>query len=69
MDQLNVLLKQMDSEKRELFLLRYQQQLSIKELAILLDVTEGTVKSRLFYIRRILLESLEERKTILKNGK
>ncbi len=68
-DQLHKTLEKLDEDKRELFLLRYQQQLSTKELAAAFNTSEGTIKSRLFYIRKTLLEALGEKETSLKNGK
>lgn len=60
MDSLHKTLAVMDEDKRELFLLRYQQELSIKELAQLFEISEGTVKSRLFYIKQQLAKSVKE---------
>ena len=42
-------LLRLDESHRNVFLLRYQQEFSIKEISEVLDVPEGTVKSRLFY--------------------
>jgi len=60
MEELNRILKKLDEDKRHIFLLRYQQELSIKEIAAIVDCSEGTVKSRLFYIRKYILELFEE---------
>jgi len=46
-------------EHRSAFLLRYREGFSLKEIAGILELPEGTVKSRLFYARRILAEKLE----------
>ena len=59
MDQLFGMLEKLGEDKRDLFLLRYQQQMSVKELAGVFDVSEGTIKSRLYHIRQELLEVLE----------
>lgn len=61
---LTLLLEQLDEDKRELFLLRYQQELSVKALASTFEVSEGTIKSRLFYIRKTLAEALSKHKII-----
>ena len=42
-----------------MFLLRYQQELSIKEIAAILGCPEGTVKSRIFYTLKKLSEKLQ----------
>jgi len=52
-------------ELRETFLLHYEHDLSVKEIALVLDVPPGTVKSRLYTarhrLREILSEPLEKR--------
>ena len=52
-------LNKMEAHHRECFLLRYQQELSIKEIAEVLDCPEGTVKSRIFYTLKKLSEKLQ----------
>lgn len=47
--QLAVALDQLDEVQRECFVLRYQEDLSLREIADIQDCPEGTVKSRLFY--------------------
>ena len=64
LDQVYLVLEMMDEDKRELFLLRYQQQLSIKELKEVFEVSEGTIKSRLHYIRKTLLDTLERNENL-----
>lgn len=46
-------------EHRSAFLLRYREGFSVKEVAEILELAEGTVKSRLFYARKMLAEKLE----------
>lgn len=46
-------------EHRSAFLLRYREGFSIREVAEILDLPEGTVKSRLFYSKKILAEKLD----------
>ena len=46
-------------EHRSAFLLRYREGFSIKEVAEILELPEGTVKSRLFYAKKLLAEKLE----------
>ena len=43
---------------QECFVLRYQEDLSVREIAEVLDCPEGTVKSRLFYTLKKLSEQL-----------
>ena len=42
-------LLQLDEAHRTVFLLRYQQEFSIREISEVMELPEGTVKSRLFY--------------------
>jgi RNA polymerase sigma-70 factor (ECF subfamily) len=51
-------LEDMDDDHRSAFLLRYGNNLSVKEIADILDCPEGTVKSRLFYTMKYLSERL-----------
>lgn len=46
-------------EHRSAFLLRYREGFSIREVAEILELPEGTVKSRLFYAKKMLAEKLE----------
>lgn len=52
-------LQQLSETHREVFILRYQQDLSIKEIAEVMTCSEGTVKSRLFYALRKLAKELK----------
>ncbi len=59
------------SEEHSLsFVLRYQQDLSYKEIAQIMQCPEGTVKSRIFYVLKNLALKMNEfnPKTILKNA-
>ncbi len=57
-DAIHSLLDTMGEERKLIFLLRYQQELSIKELSEMLEVSEGTIKSRLFYTREKIRKTL-----------
>lgn len=46
---LKIALEELEEHHRDCFILRYQEELSIKEISQVLDCPEGTVKSRLFY--------------------
>ncbi|HTL80814.1 MAG TPA: RNA polymerase sigma factor [Bacteroidia bacterium] len=50
----------LDESQRTTFLLRYEENFSIKEIADVLECSEGTVKSRLFYTLKKLSGRLEE---------
>lgn len=49
-----------EAVQRSTFLLRFQQELSIKEISVILSCSEGTTKSRLFYTLKKLAKSLTE---------
>ena len=51
-------LDRLGEEHRSAFLLRYREGFSIKEVAEILGLPEGTVKSRLFYAKKLLAEKL-----------
>ena len=50
----------LDHVRRSIFLLRFQAHLSIKDIATILNCTEGTVKSRLYYITKYLAHKLKK---------
>ncbi len=59
----NHLLKQlmkMNPDYQTTFLLRFQENLSIKEISEILECAEGTIKSRLFHTTRKLMNQLKE---------
>jgi RNA polymerase sigma-70 factor (ECF subfamily) len=53
-------LQELDGKHREVFELRHFEGLSMKEIADVLEINEGTVKSRLFYATKYLAEALKE---------
>ena len=59
-NQLENQLNQLGENHKETFILRHQQDLSIKEISKIMDCVEGTVKSRLFYATKVLAEKLKE---------
>ncbi len=53
------LVERLEPDKKELFILRFEEELSIEEIANILKLKEGTVKSRLFYLKKFLAEKLK----------
>jgi len=53
-------LQDLDLKHSEVFKLRHIDGLSIKEIAEVLEISDGTVKSRLFYATKYLAASLED---------
>jgi RNA polymerase sigma-70 factor, ECF subfamily len=51
-----------DEMHKTVFLLHYREAFPIREIAQILEISEGTVKSRLFYTRRRLSERLTKYK-------
>jgi len=56
--QLEEVLNRLPYEKKEAFILKYQEDKSITEIAEIQDSPEGTVKSRIFYTTKLLEEKL-----------
>lgn len=67
-EKLNDVLKTIDESKSETFKYRYFEELSIKEISEIMECSEGTVKSRIFYTLKILNAELEEFRGILLNN-
>lgn len=53
-------LEDLDIKHKEAFCLRHIEGLSIKEIAEILELSDGTVKSRIFYATKYLAEGLRE---------
>ncbi len=62
--ELDEALKEMDQVKRSTFIMRFKQGLSIKEISEVLECSEGTVKSRIFYTVKQLNQKLGHYKNI-----
>jgi RNA polymerase sigma-70 factor, ECF subfamily len=61
---LDLLLDELDEEDKTLLLLRYEEDLSIEQISEIVCMPEGTVKSRLFYLRKGLAKKLNAFKII-----
>ena len=59
-EKLTVELAKLDEKQKSTFVMRYFQDLSIKEIAETLECSEGTIKSRLFYTLKKLTVSLKD---------
>ena len=53
-------LDELEPSHRTTFLLRYQEDLSIREISNILECAEGTTKSRLYYVTKKLSAQLQE---------
>jgi len=53
-------LMKMNPDYQTTFLLRFQENLTIKEISEILECSEGTIKSRLFHTTRKLINRLKE---------
>lgn len=69
-ERLNSELAVLEEDQRSTFVLRYYEDLSIKEIAAAMSCSEGTVKSRLFYTLKKLAGRLTEfdPKTLTRHG-
>ena len=63
---LSLLLETLEEEDKTIFLLRYEEELSIDQISRIVFMPAGTVKSRLFYLRKQLAVELNEFKILLK---
>ncbi len=61
-------LENLKSEQKAVFLLKYQENYSIKKISSILKCSEGTVKSRLFYTTKKLAEKLKDYNTTINQG-
>jgi RNA polymerase sigma-70 factor (ECF subfamily) len=52
-------LTEMDPDTKSIFILRFQENMSIKEIGKIVSLPEGTVKSRLFYAFKKLAQRLQ----------
>ncbi len=59
-DRLKEELNLLSESHKKVFIMRFKQGLSLKEIAEVLDVSEGTVKSRVFYTLKKLSANLKE---------
>lgn len=61
---LDLLLDELAEEDKTLLVLRYEEELSIEQISEIVFMPEGTVKSRLFYLRKELAKKLSAFKVI-----
>ena len=59
-EQLFKQLDELDLQKKEIFLLRFKEDLSIKEIAKVVDLPEGTIKSSIHYSIKRIKQKLAE---------
>src|SRR6185369_16618090 len=59
-DRLDAELDKLDPDHKATFVMRYHEDMAIKEIAGVFGISEGTVKSRLFYTLKKLAERLTE---------
>jgi RNA polymerase sigma-70 factor (ECF subfamily) len=61
---LEEVLNELSAEKKEAFILKYQEEKTIAEIALIQNCPEGSVKSRLYYTVKVLEEKLKVFKPI-----
>jgi RNA polymerase sigma-70 factor (ECF subfamily) len=57
---LKVAIEQLEEHHRMVFVLRYMEEMSVKEIAEIIEQPEGTVKSRIFYATKKITQALNE---------
>jgi len=55
---------ELPEEKRTLYILRFQENLSVPDISKVLGIPEGTIKSRIFYLLKEMKQSLKEFETL-----
>ncbi len=60
MNSLSAELEKLDENHRTVFVLRFEENLSVREIGDIMDISEGTVKSRIFYTLRKLSGKLKQ---------
>ena len=63
-DQIETILDTVSKEHKETYVLRYQQGFSTKEVAEVLNISDGTVKSRLFKVTQLISKHFQSHKSI-----
>lgn len=61
----NRCINKLAEEKKSLFVLRFHEHLSVPQISTILNIPEGTIKSRLFYLLKEMKEELQEFKTLI----
>lgn len=64
---LDLLLQKEDEEMKTMFSLRFELELEIREISEILQCPEGTIKSRLFYLKKKLASQLAYYKSVIQN--
>ena len=64
--ELDAALNSLSFEEKETFVLRFQQDFGLQEIAVMMNCPEGTVKSRIYYTTRKLAAELHVFKSLLK---
>ena len=59
-DRLDAELDRLEPDHKATFVMRYHEDMAIKEIAGVFGISEGTVKSRIFYTLKKLAERLNE---------
>ena len=57
-------INELTEEKRSLYLLRFQENLSVPQISSIINIAEGTVKSRIFYLLKEIKVRLKEFETL-----
>lgn len=51
---------ELPEEKKALYILRFQENLSVPDISKIMNIPEGTIKSRIFYLLKEMKEKLKE---------
>lgn len=55
---------ELSEEKKTLYILRFQENLSVPEISSIMNIPQGTIKSRIFYLLKDMKEKLKDFETL-----
>ncbi|MFT3980573.1 MAG: RNA polymerase sigma factor [Ferruginibacter sp.] len=55
---------ELPEEKKTLYILRFQENLSVPDISNIMNIPEGTIKSRIFYLLKEMKEKLKDFETL-----
>lgn len=59
-NKINIAIDELDLKHKECFVLRYKEELSVKEISKITNIPEGTVKSRIFHATKKVSEKVSK---------
>lgn len=60
MQRINTLFNELSEKEKSIYVLRFEQEMTIKEIATIIDIPEGSVKSGIYYLLKKVAPRLKE---------